>query len=298
MARRLDIGIASYKSPEKLKKCVEAVKDYSLTDWFLLIVHNPSPEDEKSGLSDLLELLASNPRIKVYRLPENVGYAGAVNKVLTHFQSEYVAYLDNDTYVQTPGWDEKLCEYLDRFHEIGMIFPNGGAYPIQRGAYTEVMWSPGYCWVLNRLAMKKLICRGDYDSGFKYFDEELGHQEEADVALRLRMAGYKCATAVEVKVHHDATHTRDPQSIERIGKGVTNFVNKWTRYFGGVNLNYHSPNVLRWEDWIPNALYLEEYWKTKLPGLNDVPEVVEIDGRKYDLIKVPRLHGFYTGRII
>ena len=65
-----------------------------------------------------------------------------------------------------------------------------------------------------------------------------------------------------------------------------------------VNFNYHSPNVTRWEDWPPNALYLEEWWKTRLPGLNDHPESVTVDNRQYDLIKVPRFKGFYTGRVI
>jgi GT2 family glycosyltransferase len=130
------------------------------------------------------------------------------------------------------------------------------------------------------------------------FDESLGHQEEADYALRLRMAGWKCATAPEVMVSHNATATNDPAATERIGRGVVNWVNKWCKYFGGKNLNYHSPNVLRWEDWPPNALYLEEYWKPKLPALNDNPQTVTLDGREYDLIKTPKYSGFYRGRII
>ena len=34
------------------------------------------------------------------------------------------------------------------------------------------------------------------------------------------------------------------------------------------------------------------------PGLNDNPEVVVIEGRSYDLIKVPRFKDFYRSRII
>jgi hypothetical protein len=112
------------------------------------------------------------------------------------------------------------------------------------------------------------------------------------------MAGWKCAAAPEVMVAHNATATNDPESIERINRGVVNFVNKWCSYFGGKNLSYQSPNVLRWEDWPPNALYLEEYWKQRLPQLNTNPETITLDGREYDLIKVPRFKGFYRGRII
>lgn len=199
---------------------------------------------------------------------------------------------DNDAEVMTRGWDETLCSYLDRFHEIGMMFPNGfGPRAIDRGAYKELLWGVGFAFVINRIAMR--------DTGD--FDEKIGHQNEADYCMRLRMAGYKCATTAttaEAVIAHLATATNDPASIERINRGVIEFVNKWNWYFCGKNVNYHSPNVLRWDDWPPNALYLEEYWKLKMPGLNAQPEEVELDGQTYDLLKVPRPGGFYRGRIV
>ncbi len=281
--------MASYgKDPSKLQRAVESLQQHSVTDWRLFLIHNPSEGDEATwkAACDIEE--SSGGRILSDWMPKNVGYAGAVCELMRRSETEYTAWLDNDTDILTHGWDEILCGYLDRFHEIGMIFPGSGAYPIDRGNYSECMWAPGFCWVLSRMCMT--------DTGA--FDTTLGHQEEADYSLRVRIAGYKCAGAREVHVHHDATATNNPAAIERISRGVVNWVNKWAAYFGGKNLNYHSPNVLRWEDWSPNALYLEEYMKLKLPGLNDAPEVVSIDGREYDLIKVPRFKDFYRGRII
>jgi GT2 family glycosyltransferase len=142
--------------------------------------------------------------------------------------------------------------------------------------------------VANRLAAKEV---GPMDT-------EIGHHEEVDWAQRMRFAGFRCAAVPEIQVAHDATATNSPASHERISRGVINWVNKYCKHYGGKNLNYYSPNVLRFEDW--SALYLEEYFKTKpeLAGLNDNPEVIKIDEREYDLIRVPRLKGFYRGRII
>jgi GT2 family glycosyltransferase len=287
MARRLDVGIASYKAPEKLARTIASIQQHSVCDLRIHIFHNPSDGDEATR-EVICGAAERDSRIVAHWMPENVGYAGAVNALLETAETEYIAYLDNDAYVQTHGWDETLCGYLDRFHEIGLIFPGSGAYPINRGAYSECMWSPGFCWVVSRMCVT--------EAG--PLDLNLGHQEEADWALRIRMAGYKCAGAPEVRVQHDATATNNPASIERINRGVRNWVDKWCRYFGGKNLNYHSTNVLRWEDW--NALYLEEFWKQypALQGLNDNPEVVRLNGAEYDLIRVPRLKGFYRGRII
>lgn len=296
--RRLDIGIASYRSPEKLRKTIQFVRRFSVTDWRLFIIHNGEPDD---AYSVSLDASAGDQRIITLQPQFNSGYAGAVNKLLSIAETEYIAYLDNDAYVATPGWDETLCGYLDRFHEIGMIFPGSGVNPIPRSSgYSEVMWSPGFCWILNRMCMKAVgeFNLEDHRADKIYFDTSLGHQEEADWCMRVRMAGYRCAAVPEVYVEHDATATNDPAAIERINAGVIRWVNKWNRYFNGVNFNYHSPNVTRWEDWPPNALYMEEWWKSRLPGLNDHPETVIVDNRQYDLIKVPRLKGFYTGRVI
>lgn len=283
--RRLDIGIASYRSPEKLRKTIQLVQKHSVTNWRLLIIHNG---DQDEAYNVALDARSSDSRIVVIQ-QHNSGYAGAVNRLFAEATTEYIAYLDNDAYVYTHAWDEVLCGYLDRFHEIGMIFPGSGCYGIPRAAgYLDVMWAPGFCWILNRMCMK---AAGE-------FDAEIGHQEEADYCMRVRMAGYRCAAVPEVYVEHDATATNDPAAIERINTGVVRWVNKWNRYFNGVNFNYHSSNVTRWEDWPPNALYLEEWWKTRLPGLNDHPESVTVDNRQYDLIKVPRFKGFYTGRVI
>ena len=285
--RRLDIGICSYGAdPAKLMRAVESVKQFSVTNWRCFVIHNPSPGDERAR--EFISGLAADPRFVPVWMSENVGYVGAVNELFRIAETEYIAYMDFDAEVLTRGWDETLCGYLDRFHELGIIFPNGGHSPIPRGAYTEVLWAAGFCWVLSRMAQRK--------AGL--FDTDLGHHEEVDYCTRLKLEGYKLAGAPEVQVAHHETSTRSPESQERISAGVVRWMNKWTAYFGGKNLNYHSPNVLRILDWPVHALHMEDYFKAKLPGLNDDPEVVTIDGAEYDLIRVPRPKGFYRGRII
>jgi len=286
LSRRLDIGILAWMDVDRLRKSVTAVRQHSTTDWRLLIVDN-SPEGSPTR-DAALNFVAEDFRITAHFSETNLGYAGGVNEILNRAETPYIAYLDHDAYVQTPGWDEKLCGYLDRFHEIGLIFPGGGPRPIQRPAYTEVMWGVGCCWLYSRMAMLEV---GGMDT-------TIGHQNECDLALRVRMAGWKCAAVPEVQVIHDEVQTRTPASQARIDQGVREFVDKWNKYFNGKLYNYHHPFVTRWDDWPANALYNEEYFLQKLPGLNASPEVVIVDGQKFDLVKVLRPHGFYVGRSI
>lgn len=291
MSRKLDVGVASYRNPERLRATLASIEKQSVTDWRCLIFHNPSTDeaDEHACMRVITEAVGRNPRFHVEVLPENVGYAGAVNEILARSDGEYCLYCDNDIEILTHGWDEALCLYLDRFHELAMVVPNGGAYSIKRPGYLEVMWSPGFCWALNKLALQ--------DVGF--FDVTIGHQNECDYALRIRMAGRKIGAAPEIRVAHHATATNDPAAVERINRGVRSFVDKWVKYFCGQHMDYHSPNVLRWHNWHPNALYLEEFFKINgLAELNATPETITVAGERFDLIKVPQLSGFYVGRII
>jgi GT2 family glycosyltransferase len=126
----------------------------------------------------------------------------------------------------------------------------------------------------------------------------LGHQEEVDFQIRLRLGGWISAQDKEVQIVHHAKATGSPDQQARIAEGVKAWVEKWEKYHGGQKQGYHSTNVLRFELWPTTALYMEEIFKQALPGLNDNPETVRIAGREYDLIKVPRLKDFYRGRFI
>jgi GT2 family glycosyltransferase len=290
MSHRLDIGISSFNAPDLLRRTIDSVISHSTTDWRLIVVDNRSDRSEEI-YALVNEIASKDGRVRLVAHETNTGYAGAVETIQKLCSTEYCLYMDGDTEVQTHGWDELMASYLDRFHEIGILFPNGGAYEIDRGSYHELLWGVGFCWMLNRLCMT--------DVG--YMDTTIGHQNECDLCLRTRMAGWKCAAAKDVHVSHlaRATNEQSAASIERINRGVVQFVDKWTRYFGGKNIDYHSPNVIRWHDWPPNAIYLEEFFKLNgLAHINRNPETVAINGEEFDLVRVPRLKGFYRDRVI
>jgi GT2 family glycosyltransferase len=284
------VGVASYENPTKFQTAVAHILSYTTGDVNLYIVDNNSQDSQVRRLLDGYE---NDSRITVQRRTDNIGYAGAVNEILAWADSlnvPWVYYSDNDTEIQTQGWNNLLDRYMAENHDVAMVFPNGGFYEIQRQKYTEIQWGLGFFWGLKLARYREI---GGMDTS-------IGHQEEADLALRLRLAGWRLAAAREVVVRHHASATTNPASQERINQGVINFVNKWCRYFCGPNVNYYSPNVLRWEDWTPNALYLEEFLQSEFAGLNDEPESRFSSklGREVDLCKVPRWSHLYRGRII
>src|SRR5687767_5129777 len=157
MSRRLDIGICAYRDATKLAKAVDHLRRNSVTDWALLIVDNPG---EGSGTRPYIErLLAEEPRVSAKFMESNVGYAGAVNEILRWGSTPMIAYLDHDSYVQTPGWDEKLCALLEENPDCGWAFPGPGHYGFHNGTYNECLWSAGYCWAIKTAAVEDVVLR-------------------------------------------------------------------------------------------------------------------------------------------
>lgn len=295
----LHIGIASYQNPTKLTLAIQGIQAHTDGDWKLLIVDNASPDPDVRAI--LQQVAASDPRVTVEFREDNIGYVGAVNRILEWADSEgakHVAYCDNDCIVHTQGWNTLMSDVLDRHHEIAMaVALKYAAFPIPRAGYTEALWGVGCFWMLKR---------GDAlqpPKDIGPWDEHLGHQEEVDYQMRLRLEGWSIA-AVDVNIDHQAKATTSAEAQDRITAGVIAWMNKWLRYFCGPRVSYYSASVVRFEDWPLNSLYIEDYLhhkqlEGKFPtGINDNPEEVVVEGRRFELIRVPKWPGLYRDRLI
>lgn len=287
----LQIGILSWNNPAMLARAIESIQKYTTGDWQLLVVDNCS---ENPGVRDVLfRAMAADNRIEARFLEEDTHYAGGVSYILDWASEQYIVYCDDDAAINTIGWNERMMEVLDQNHQVAMAFPRCySAYPIDRPGWTEVLWGLGCFWMLKTARAKET-------GGF---DRSLGHQEEVDYTMRLRLEGWKMA-AVELLVLHEAKQTRSPESQERINQGVIRFVNKWCAYFCGKDVNYFSANVLRFEDWPVNALHIEDWLQGKqatgqFPILNENARQVAVDDRLFDLCEVPRYPHLYRNRLV
>jgi GT2 family glycosyltransferase len=303
--RYLDIGVCSYRNPEKLRRCLKSIADMSTTQFHCMVVHNPSADTEGHDALEVAHSFANwDARFSVEELRENVGYAGAVNRIAHWVTTPYFAYLDNDTEILTPGWDEKLCAVMDLDPKIGQVFPGAGHYGFHNGQYHECLWNAGYAWVLRRAAARCKGVQGVPD----LMDVTLGHHEEVDLMIRLRLAGYRIACSPEVQIEHHCTATNSPASDKRIHAGVVRWMNKYTKYFCGDDIKRpnpdpdsgegYDPRCLRYTDWPPCTLYLERWTLAQFPEWNASPRVVQTSAGPMDAIEILKPTGCYKGRAI
>lgn len=335
------IGIASYRDGEKLARAIESVRQHSVGTWRLIVVHNPSDKD--ADVERVINRAVNeDKRITAHRLPENRGYAGAVNHLLAEAElanEEVVGYLDNDVCITTHGWNHLLCAILDQHEEVGIVFPGIGHKPLLGKKYAECFWSAGFCWALRVSAIhalrmipadwarfyygkrQELASNIPYDpeTGWcgpyrcnGYFDRVIGHHEEVDYQIRLRLAGFSIATCPGVKVTHHETSTRSAESETRIHDGVVRWMNKWNAYFVGSQADQtkalrcergsdttYGEYMIQMDAWNVSGPYLHRFYAPHLGGLNANPEIRNIPNNgPVDLIRVPRPVQFYRKYLI
>lgn len=316
MSRRVDIGIASYGNSAKLAATLESIVKHSVTDWLCFIVDNPGPDPETRPLIERYVL--GDRRFHAQFLDTNVGYAGAVNHFMARSMTDAdMIYCDNDIEISTHGWDRALLQVLDDNPECAQVFPGYGHYGFFNGRYHECLWNAGYCWAAKKSAFVKLLDKEFPNRGMGYhpgergwpMDITLGHHEEVDLMIRLRMAGFTIGAQPDVHVTHHATTTNSPESEKRIHMGVVRWMNKWNRYFNGDILTYPNPDpdsgekydvrATRYTDWPPCALYLERFTLNNFPDWNAAPRTVDIPGvGEMDAVEILKPKGCYVGRAI
>lgn len=330
----ITIGIASYGNPEKLRATIESIEKHTVQDYRLLIWHNKGKEDRECE-AVIVEARKRNDRI-TNLVSENVGYAGAVNGLLSQGggtfkgkrlpDTDYFLYCDNDIEIKSPGWDVELCKVLDENPEVAQVFPGAGHFGFFNGKYHECLWNAGYCWALRKSAIAEMNLRDDLDRGvdlhgprYDAMDTSLGHHEEVDLMIRLRLAGQIIACVPSVQVLHNESSTQSPESAKRIHRGVVSWMNKWNRYFCGDVLKYpnpdpdsgegYDPRSLRYTDWPPCALYLERWTLAQFPEWNSeqcvdlnsirpMVQVVQTSAGEMDAIRILKPKGYYRGRAI
>jgi hypothetical protein len=330
----LDLGIASYRNPEKLAATLRSIQQNSVNDLRVWMIHNPSDDDAPTR-AVIESAMAGDKRIRGVWMDRNVGYAGAVNELLRVATSPFVLYCDNDIEILTPGWDQKMLATMEADDRLGICFPNGG----HRQMGNECFWNAGFCWMLRRDVLARLHkqwhgdwasyyygrnqkrpnCEYDSESGWivyrccGMFDEHIGHHEEVDYCIRLRLAGYRIGSAVDVEVKHHESSTRSKESEYRIHDGVVRWMNKWNNYFVGEQVDYskglrcengegntkYGDDAIQMDAWNVSGPYMERFYKRFLNGLNAAPEMREVPGvGTVDLIKVPRPMDWYRSRVI
>jgi hypothetical protein len=225
--KRATVIIPNWNGREMLEVVLPSLAAQDYGDFGVLVVDNGSTDDSVAYLSGRW------PDVGILELPENLGFAPAVNRAIRGSEGELVALLNNDMEVE-PGWLAALVSELDRHPEAGsatsklLDFTNrdvldgtgdmlawtgnanrrgqgdrdAGAYDDQRDVFSPCAGAALY----RRAAFE--------DVGL--FDEDFfAYVEDVDWGFRAQLRGWRCRYVPEsVAYHVGAATTRRTTDLE------------------------------------------------------------------------------------
>lgn len=212
-APSITVVIPNWNGRRWLPECLASLGAQRLRPSQTIVVDNGS----RDGSVEYLR--SEHPRVEVFALPTNTGFAHAANVGLRAARCEMVALVNTDV-VLSPDWTARMagallgddsaasvaCKILDltnvsRVYDAGDVLRRDGACE-QRGRFgpDDGRWdSPGE--VFGACAGAALY-RRDAVLALGGFDERyFAYLEDVDLALRLRLAGWTCRYEPAVAMH-------------------------------------------------------------------------------------------------
>jgi len=217
----VSIVVPNWNGRQWLPACLEAIAAQELVASEVIVVDNGSRD------GSLEYLYAEHPAVRVVALKENTGFAHAANVGLRAARNELVALVNNDV-VLARDWLARMvpairaddgvaavaCKMLSledpsRVYDAGDVLRRDGVCE-QRGRFMrdDGRWDlPGD--VFGACAGAALYRRSAV-LGLGGFDERyFAYLEDVDLALRLRLAAWRCRYEPAVALHAGAGSSRE-----------------------------------------------------------------------------------------
>lgn len=200
----ISIVIPVWNGRTWLDGCLSSIAAQTISPLEVIAVDNGSDDDS------VAHLRSAHPAVRVLELGVNTGFAHAVNRGIEAAQGDLVAVLNTDI-VLDPDWLERMatalrnhpnaasvaCKMLElgddtRIYDAGDVLRRDGACE-QRGRFCadDGSWNqPGE--VFGACAGAALYRRDAVFSVGGFDERYFAYLEDVDLALALRMAGWRC----------------------------------------------------------------------------------------------------------
>ncbi|MBU4077261.1 MAG: glycosyltransferase family 2 protein [Euryarchaeota archaeon] len=232
---KVSIILVNYDGKKYLDACLSSLKNQTYYNFEVIFVDNASMD----GSVDYVK--AHFPSVLIIENPKNYGFAKGNNIGIGEAKGDLIATLNNDTEV-TPGWIEELVKSINSDDNVGMcaskmmfmenrktinstgicISRSGacwdrGMFECDNGQYESIgeVFGPCAGAAMYRKSMLEEI--GLFDEDF------YAYMEDADLAFRGRLAGWKCLYVPKAVVYH-------------VHGGTAGYATDYTIFYGNRNI--------------------------------------------------------------
>ena len=220
MGRLVTVVLITWNSAPYLRRCLSGIAAQTHRDLELIHVDNASADDSVARVREFF------PSARQIINSENRGFAAAANQAIGVARGEFVGLCNPDAFL-TPDYLAKIVEALDRAGEMfgsatGTLF-RGKGFVIEptdeidsigirmtrSGRHFDMTRDPGpgtrdeVFGVSGAAAVYRKSFINDVTINDEYFDEDFfAYREDADVAWRGRLFGWRALHAPEAIAYH------------------------------------------------------------------------------------------------
>lgn len=280
MAKKCDIVIPVYKSPEWVKLCVYAIFKTTKLELLdkVILVNDCDDEYTINCLNNLKEKYGD--KIIIEQNKKNLGFVGTSNKGMKISKADYVLLLNTDC-ILSMNAIEKMINAMEQDKEIGLLSPissNAANLTLEMfegfnysdmndllekkfsGKIFDACTIVGNCLMITKECIKKV----------GYLDEAygLGYGEETDYQFKAMEKGFKAKVLIDTYVFHksEASFGTSKEKQERLKKNRDLFFSRWQEQYDKEMAKYQKNDPIEYilknldeNDKIPkidNAIYL------------------------------------------
>lgn len=191
---RVNIIIPTYNNPGQLLDCITSILSlYHVEPVKIIVINNGSSEIDSDESED---------RLQVINAPHNLGWEGGLKLGLEHSKSEFVIFMNDDTFVPVSSayWLKEMVRNMDGYSpKIGAIGPSSNVVMGKQNIFQdpkmmkfEVSFLIGFCMLIRRSALDEV-------GGV---DDTLPGGDDIDLSIRLRDAGHALIVRKDIFVWH------------------------------------------------------------------------------------------------
>lgn len=231
--KQLSIIIVNYNSGQYVLDCIASLKRQVAVNFEVIVIDNASPDNSlvllREGLTHDILLIESS---------ENLGFGRANNLGVSKARGEFLLLLNPDTIISDANTLKVMLDVFNTSPRLGLLGPAieeprkskqvlpRYTYPLSKNLrYTDklkglpgsIAWLLGACLLIKHSTFNEI---NGFDADYFLYGED------ADICLRVRLAGYEIGYCESVKITHVA-------GVSEFGADT---LDKWLRKKRGVFL--------------------------------------------------------------
>ena len=257
---KVSVVVVTYNNLEFTRACLASLDEHTNYDNLeIIVVDNASADGSPAFLKNWASV-GSNRKLILNE--DNRGFAAANNQGLSIATGEFLALLNNDTYV-TPGWVRTLIRHLKHDKSIGLIGPvtnnigneakidiryaDMGEMLVKSAAYTRR--HVGQTYPLRTAAFFCVMMEREVFERIGLLDEAFGRGffEDDDYCRRIEQSGLRVVCAEDVFIHHHLSASfgqlkqQDRQKLVEDNKKI--YEAKWGEWVPHGYRKYQQPAI-------------------------------------------------------